>query len=74
MDRYEACRKCEKRCCLNCTNFENALEFLPGQLVNITCSAQPEEKHTSTMGETGCKFHTMDKDFNVITKAIDGPV
>jgi len=74
MDRYEACRKCKKRCCLNCTNFGGSLEFIPGELVNITCRAQPDEKHTHRMGENGCEFHSMDKDFNVVTKAIDGYV
>lgn len=77
MDKYASCCTCKKRCCLNCVHFAGGLEFLPGQLVNITCRAQPDEKHAHTTGnltKDDCLFHTLDKDFRVITKAIDGAV
>ena len=77
MDRYEACRTCKKRCCVNCAHFECALAFLPGQLVNITCSAQPDEKlnhNTGNLTEEECQFHEIDNDLKIITKAIEGAV
>jgi len=77
MDAYKSCRTCKKRCCLNCTNFRGALQFLPGQLVNITCRAQPEEKQSHILGnltDDDCSFHTYDEDSNVITKTIEGAV
>ena len=74
-DHYAACKKCLKCCCLNCIHFGGALELLPGQLHNITCHAQPEEKFNRLMGDKECAHHKRDdNNFKVVNKPIEGAV